>query len=573
MTSQLGFWEAPEAPPMAPAPRVEKRARYYQAEAIDAIERAFAGTAETPAIRRALLVFATGLGKTFVFSQVCKRRKGRVLVIAHRDELITQAREELERATGELVGTEKAEQYCGRERIVVTSIQTMSKRKDRFKADDWSLIVVDEGHRAVAPSYTQVMDYFSGAQVLLVTATPDRSDEKGLRAVVDECVYVMDIEDGIDAGYLVPVEGVEVVLDEIDLSNVSTVNGDLAQGELDEAMLKAVEGVAQKTVELTGEEQCIVFCPGVRSAHAMCERLNLLKPGKAIAIDGKTDKMVRRSLVSAFKRGEYQYLANCDVATEGWDSPATSVVAMASPTKSRGRYAQRAGRGTRVLPGVVDHVPGKEGSDYRRQLIAQSKKPRMRILDFVGNAGKHTLVTPVDVLGANYTEDEVKLAKKKLSAEPGEDIQTALKDARKELKALAARMHAAKLKVSARTGAFDPFATLGMDRSDAIDIRFGGRPASEKQVALLVSRGLPAKELEGIDQRAASRLIAKSFARQDAGLASLKQLRLLSQFTPVADTITTKQASAALEYIIGECNYGRLKKVDPQRLGQLLEGK
>lgn len=585
VTGQLGLWETtveaaataakPEELPLTARPHAlkAKPPRYYQTECIEAIESHWDGSGEQERARRVLAVLATGLGKTVIFCTLAAKRPGRILVIAHRDELIAQAREELGRATGEFVGTEKAEHRCGDERLVVTSVQTMHRRLEKFAPDHFAHIVIDEAHRAVAESYQKIVRHFSAAKVLGVTATPDRGDERALAAAFDATAYLMDIEDGIDAGYLVPVEGVEVALDEIDLSQVSTVNGDLAQGELDEAMLKATEGVVRKTFELSGDEQNIIFTPGVKSAHAMCERMNLLAPGKAIAIDGETEPMLRKSLVQGFKERRYQFLFNCAIATEGFDAPATSIVSMACPTSSRSKYAQCAGRGTRVLPGIVDHVHGAQGANERRGLIAESAKPRMRILDFVGNAGKHSLVSPADILGANYTEEEVKAAKKALKANPGGDVQKALKEARSELKALAASLHAAKAKVSARVSGFDPFRTLGMNREDSISIRFDSRPASDNQVESLVRKGLPKEQVESLDYRAAGRLLKKAHDRQKAGLATLKQLAQISKWYPVSDKVSFDKAGEAMTYIASECGWGRNRKIEASRLEQILTTK
>jgi superfamily II DNA or RNA helicase len=571
--SQLDFFDAPAA---APAPMLTPPAkprgrtpRYYQLLADAACQ---SGWREN---RSELVVMATGLGKTVFFATIAAAWQGRVLMVAHREELISQARATLEETTGEYVGTEKAEYRCGNERIVVTSVQTMSRRLEKFSPDHFSLIIIDEAHRTPAPSYIKILDYFTSAKVLGVTATPDRADEKAMGAVFDDVAFVMDITDGIEAGYLVPVHGEQVFVEEVDLSNVSTVSGDLAQGELDEEMLKATESVVQKTYELCGTEQVIIFTPGVRSAHAMAERMNAIAPGSAISIDGGTDSDERRMLVKGFKARQYQYLFNCAVATEGFDAPATSVVAIARPTKSRSLYAQMCGRGTRVLPGVVDHLEGEEKAAERRAAIAASKKPRMRVLDFVGNAGKHSLVGPVDVLGGDYTEEEVKAAKAKMRDEFAEgdgqarDVHKALKEARNELKALAARMQAAKAKVKAQVTSFDPFKCLGLEREQAISTRFGSLPVTEGQAGFLIRRGLKEADVMKMDKRTASKLIDKLNKRQDAGLATIKQLAVLSRFAPVPDSLTFQRASEACDYVISASKW----KPNAERLHAILARK
>jgi superfamily II DNA or RNA helicase len=573
--SQLGIWDEPAAEPVAPVRQANaRRGRYYQEECDAAIEAALYGSPTQDAVRSCLVVMATGLGKTYVFSERARRTKGRVLVIAHRDELIVQARDSLASACGEYVGTEKAEARCGSERLVVSSIQTMHRRLDKFKPDHFELIVIDEAHRAPAESYCKVMRYFTGAKILGVTATPDRTDERAMGAVFDTVAYVMDIENGIEAGYLVPVHGQDFAVD-VDLSNVSTSGGDYAQGELDEAMLKVVESVVDQALRFADDKQVIVFTPGVKSAHAMCERANLERPGCSIAIDGGTDPMLRKSLVQGFKSRKYQFLWNCNVATEGFDAPETSVVAIARPTKSRALFAQMCGRGTRVLPGTVDHIHGPEGAAARRAAIAASAKPHMTILNFVEREAHITLrgpVTPVDVLGGNYTEDEVKEAKRRQAGMPDEDIRTSLKVARNELAAAAKALKAARAKVTARVASFDPFQALGIDRADAIAIRFSGRPATEKQVSTLVKFGLSEQDVKDLDFRAASRLLGKTFERMDKGLASLKQLKALSKWAPVPDSLPFETARKAMDYVAGECQFGRRRKIDAGHLESILRG-
>lgn len=520
---------------------------------------------------RFLLGDFTVTHNTFIFSELARTWSGTVLVVAHRDELILQAKAELERATGERVGIEKAAENCADERVVVTSVQTMSRRCVDFRPDRFSLVIIDEAHRAAAASYRKVMDYFATAKILGVTATPDRADERALGTVFDDVAYKMDILDGIDIGYLVPVEGEEVVVQEIDLSGVERLTDDDA---LDEAMLKAVEGVVQKAHELCGSEQAIIFTPGVRSAHAMAERMNLLAPGKAIAIDGETERELRRRLVGGFKAGLYQYLFNCDVATEGFDAPNTSIVGMAAPTNSRARYAQRAGRGTRVLPGVVDHLHGPENSDARRAAIAASAKPRMRILDFVGNAGKHTLCTPMDVLGESYSDEEVAEAKRRAKQKTGEstDLYQALKDARAALKRQADALKAAQLKVNARVQRFDPFKACGMDRDDAISIRFGSRPVTPNQAEILLNKGIAEADVRAMDFRSASRMLNQLQKRRKAGLATLKQLAAISKWFPVPPDTTFQAASKAMDYIGRECEFGKRQRISGERVAHLLGG-
>ena len=516
--------------------------RWYQREAIAAILTSLESNRST------LCVLATGSGKTRVASSLAADWNGRVCFIAHRDELVFQSRETMAKVAGEFVGVEKAEYRCGNTRLVSATVQTLAARLDQFGTDHFDLLICDEAHHSVSPQWQKVIRHFSKAKVLGITATPDRADEQAMGKVFDDVAYVRDIEDLIEDGYLVPIRALEVFVDDVDLSAVKSVAGDLALGELDEAMFKATESIVVKTFELSGSEQVIIFTPGVRSAYAMADRMNELKPGSAIALDGSVDTEERRGKVKDFQDGKFQYMFNCSLFTEGTDFPRVSIVANARPTKSRSLFAQMGGRPLRVLPGVVDHIDGKERAADRRAAIAASKKPYATILDFVGNSGRHSLVGPVDVLGGSYTEEEVKLAKKKVK-EGQESPRQALQDARQELRRNAIAMAAAKVK--ARITEFDPFKTIGMrrDSEEYLSQRFGSQPMTEGQRNALKKFGMGERELGVMDKRSASKALNRLVDRAKKGLASLWQIEKLSKYTKVPDDVSFQSAMAAVEYI------------------------
>lgn len=538
-------------------------ARYYQREAFDAVGAGWAR------VRSQLVVKATGLGKTFLAGMVIKHwTGGDILFLAHRDELIRQAENELLRMLGEQVAIEKADEVSSvRSRIVVGSVQSMNKKRlDRLGTNRFGLVIVDEAHHAVAKSYRTVLDWFKEAKVLGITATPDRGDEKALGKVFDEVAYVMDISDGVDAGFLVPIHGNEVILKDIHLDRVKKTAGDLNIGELDEQMLKSAEGVVNKTLELEGHRQAICFFPGVRSAEFAAAKFNAVNPDSARFISGSTDPDERAGIVAAFKQGRFRYLCNCQVATEGFDAPGASLIVLARPTLSRSLYAQMIGRGTRVLPGTVDHIHGKALALERREAIAKSKKPNMVILDFVGASTKHALMTAVDVLGGNYSEAEVKLAKKK--AKSGGDAREALEQARRELHALA---NATKAKVTATVRPFDPFRVLGLsiDDEDRYASRFGGKPASTVQAAKLAAWGVPQAELNGLSTKAASKLIDRCLDRARKGLATYKMMRQLQRFGVTALDVPFARAKAGINYIESK-GWGDRGTVDPNVLHDII---
>jgi len=553
---------------LLPLQAAQKIPRYYQVEAIEAIEESLARVDST------LLVMATGTGKSLVAAEIARIHRSRgenILILAHTRELVEQNAKTLESVLGEQCyieqGDLKAPHYAG---VVSASFQsiTQDRRLNRFGRDKFQLLIGDEIHRILAPTFRKVFDFFP-CKKMGMTATPDRGDEKALGQVFDEVAYVMDIVDGIDAGYLVPVDARNVNIQEVDISHVSLSQGDLAQGELDLAILQGIEGIVQKVLELEPDSCGVLFFPGIISAEAACDRFNAIKPGSACFVHGGTDPDERRTMMSEFKAGRYQYLCQVGIAVEGFDAPRVEFIGWARPTKSRWMFAQGVGRGLRVLPGIVDHLPRQADAAQRRMLIRMSAKPNCRLLNFVGNAGRHSLVTPEDLLGGDYTEAELKEAKKAAVAagEGGEyDPLEALRESRARLQAL---VRESTSTVKATVTSFDPFKVLDVDLGeDRVGARYGVKPPTEKQVVLLRARGVDEQTLGKLDRRSASKLLDSMRQRQEQGLASLKQMRLLGQYGIFDNSVTFDGASKAITYIKAK-GWGR-KGIDPSMLNQLL---
>jgi hypothetical protein len=210
---------------------------------------------------------------------------------------------------------------------------------------------------------------------------------------------------------------------------------------------------------------------------------------------------------------------------------------------------------------------GPLGAVRRREAIAASAKPDCLILDFVGNSGKHTLQTTEDVLGGNYSEAEVALAKKK--REEGGDSLQALKDARSELKALA---QAAKVRARVEITPFDPFHVFGMAVPDdeRYANRFGVEPASQEQLDWFRSRGVAEADLRGLSKRAAHKLRDQFKHRMIAGLATYKQMRQLQKFGITDKRVKFDRAKAAMDYI-AQKGWGKQGEVDPLTLRSIIE--
>lgn len=523
---------------------------------------------------RFLLGDFTVTHNTETFASVAKHWPGRVLVLAHRNELVEQAAKRIEKMTGEFVEIEQGPFRSSSARIVVGSIQTV-QRQDRLESlarrGGFTLIIIDEFHHYTSRTYRRPADFFVDAKVLGVTATPDRADGKALGAVVDDVAYSMDIVDGIRAGYLVPLKGREVTVEEVNLDAVSVNAGDLAAGELDDVMVKGVEGVVRGMLHHAGDQQGIIFFPGVKSAHLAAARLNAIKPGCAVSLDGETDPDTRKEIVADFKEKRVQFLANCMIATEGFDAPDVAVVGLARPTKSRSLYSQMCGRGTRVLRGVVDHIHGAEGAFDRRAAILASSKPHCLLLDFVGVNTKHSLMTPEDLLGGDMDEDVKKKAKElgKEEAHADKTVGELLDLGRAEIERLA---RALRSKVKSRSRDFDPFLAYGIDQEAVAkyEVEFGRKPMTERQHAFLSKMGLKPFELDGLSRREASKLQAEVIKRREANLATHNQLRVLAKHGLADVAMSKATASQAMDYLSTH-DWGRT--ADPVELRNIVEGR
>jgi superfamily II DNA or RNA helicase len=517
------------------------RLRWYQEQAVSGILKSL------EVHKRTLLVMATGGGKTTVASAVAAHflAKGRVLFLAHRKELVQQGADRLHLVTGEMVDIEMAELWASnRARVVSASLDSMKSRLDRWPRDHFSLVIFDECQHSLAPSYRKVLEHFD-CKAMGMTATPDRGDEKALGQVWNDVAGVFDIVDLINSGYLVPIRGRSVQISGIDLSHVGKSAGDLAAGELDNEIVKHVEGIVSKTLELEPGKQGIWFFPGVKSAELACDRINAIIPNSCVFVSGETPKDERDEAFRGFRSGKYQHISNCAICTEGTDLPIADMVVMGRPTLSRSLYAQCVGRGLRVLPGLVDHLPTEEGYQERLAIIASSAKKECVVVDYAGNAGKHTLVTPEDLLGGDYSEEEVKLAKKVAKEAPGSDVIANLEAARRELKAMMAKLQS-KVKASVQT--FDPFALLGTEHPDPHKERFR-EPMTPRQREQLTKFRVKEEQMKHLSDVEADKLIQRLGHRAKLGLCSLNQLNTLRKFCDAPTNLPFRQASQAMTYL------------------------
>ncbi len=307
--------------------------RPYQQAAREAVEEQW-----QRGIDRTLLVLPTGCGKTIVFVKIIEdmvRNGERVLILAHRGELLDQAADKMQKAVGLGCAVEKAGQSCLGTwyRVVVGSVQTLmrEKRLSQFDKDYFQTIVIDEAHHAVSDSYQRVLEHFSSAKVLGVTATPDRGDMRSLGKVFESLAYEYTMPKAIREGYLVPIKALTIPLS-LDLSGVSVQAGDFKAAEISTALDPYLEQIATEMEKVCKTRKTVVFLPLVKTSQKFRDILNA-HGFLAAEVNGNSPD--RAEVLEAFDRGEYNVLCNSMLLTEGWDCPSVDCVVVLRPTKVR----------------------------------------------------------------------------------------------------------------------------------------------------------------------------------------------------------------------------------------------
>jgi len=483
--------------------------RPYQEEARKAIQDEWKS-----GVKNTLLVLPTGTGKTIVFSKVIEDRVKlgeRVLVLAHRAELLDQAADKLEQATGLKTATEKAEQTALNSwyRVVVGSVQTLmrEKRLNQFDNDFFDCIIIDEAHRTLADSYLRILDHFSEANVLGVTATPDRGDMKNLGSVYESLAYEYSLPQAIKEGYLSPIKALTIPL-ELDISQVGQSVGDFAVGQLGSALDPYLESIAEEMWKVASDRKIVVFLPLVSTSQKFVEILNQ-KGFNAAEVNGESKD--REKILEDFENDKYNVLCNSMLLTEGWDCPSVDCVVVLRPTRVRSLYSQMVGRGTRLFPG----------------------KTELLLLDFLWHTDRHELVHPAHLIAEN---DEVAAAMTKRIEEAGmpldlEDVESVAKedviaDREEALAKELAEMRKRKRRL------VDPLQfEMSIHAEDLANYvpTFGweAEPPSEKQIENLEKLGIFAGEIESAGK--AEKILNHLDYRRKQGLTTPKQIRFLEQ--------------------------------------------
>jgi ATP-dependent helicase IRC3 len=312
-----------------------------------------------------LVCLPTGAGKTVIFSRLAQLAQRQVLVLAHREELLFQAKEKLQQALGDghVVAIERgAERGAADAKVLVCSIRSLHRERliEVMRGRNLGLVVYDECHHAAADDNLRVLRQLGAfdaawtGTLLGFTATTARGDGKGLDTVFESIVYSRSLPDLIADGYLSKLRGFRVTTS-ADLTRLSSSGLDFQEDELAEAVDIEERNalVARSIQELARDRRTIAFCVTVNHARHLCQSLNLLGVPAGI-VHGSMTSDARANALAEFRAGVVQVLCNVAVLTEGFDDPGVSCVAMARPTRSEGLYAQCVGRGTRLHPGKKD---------------------------------------------------------------------------------------------------------------------------------------------------------------------------------------------------------------------------
>jgi superfamily II DNA or RNA helicase len=363
----------------APLPAPSRTLRPYQRQCLERLRQRY-----REGKRRLLVSLPTGTGKTIIFAQFPNyfRMKKRLLVLAHREELLEQAQEKFQDADPNLpVAIEQAGKRASADcKVVIASVPTIgrtgSKRLAALDPEDFYLIVVDEAHHAVAQSYRTIFEHFklfapdTPRMLVGFTATPRRGDQQGLGEVFEEIAYKRSLEEMIRGRFLCPVSGWRVTSD-VDLDGVQVKGGDFV-----ESQLARVVDVAERNAillrayqDLARHRRCIVFCVNV--AHAQEVAALFRNAGiRAAAVWGAMPKIERRTTLAQLSSGALEVVTNCNVLTEGFDQPRIDCILMGRPTRSRLLCAQMVGRGTRLHPQKSDLLVIDVADNSRKHSLA-----------------------------------------------------------------------------------------------------------------------------------------------------------------------------------------------------------
>ncbi len=464
-------------------------------------------------VKRTLLVLPTGCGKTVVFAKIaeeCVRNGDRVLVLAHRGELLGQAADKIHKTTGLMCATEKAGESCLGSwfRIAVGSVQSLmrEKRLSQFPEDYFNTIIIDEAHHSISESYQRILGHFPEAKVLGVTATPDRGDMKSLGQVFGSLAYEYTLPKAIKSGYLSPIKALTIPL-RMDLSGVGVQAGDFKAGDIATALDPYLQQIADEMAGYCMDRKTVVFLPLVRTSQKFRDILNA-KGFSAAEVNGESRD--RAGILAAFEDGTYNVLCNSMLLTEGWDCPAVDCIVVLRPTKVRSLYSQMVGRGTRLAEG----------------------KTELLLLDFLWHTERHELCHPADLICTGREVAEKMTQNLEVAAGCPVDIGEAEKAAAEDVvaqreEALAKQLAEMKNRKRKLVDPLQFEMSIQAEDLSGYVPAFGWEmaPPSDKQKAALEKLGILPDGIENAGK--AAKILDRLEKRRSEGLATPKQIRFL----------------------------------------------
>lgn len=482
--------------------------RPYQQEAKDAIFEQWDN-----GVKKTLLVLPTGCGKTVVFAKVtedCVRQGNRVLILAHRGELLDQAADKLMKTTGLGCALEKAENTCLGSwfRVVVGSVQTLmrQKRLDQFPEDFFDTIIIDEAHHCISDSYQKVLKHFPDAQILGVTATPDRGDMQNLGQFFESLAYEYTLPKAIKEGYLTPIKALTIPL-KIDMSSVSVQAGDFKASDIGTALDPYLEGIAEEMKKYCSDKKTVVFLSLVKTSQKFRDLLN--EHGfQAAEVNGNSQD--RAEILADFETGKYNVLCNSMLLTEGWDCPSVDCIVVLRPTKVRSLYCQMVGRGTRLFPG----------------------KDHLLLLDFLWHTERHELCHPASLICSNEEVAQKMTENLEEAAGCPIDIEDAEQKASEDVvaqreEALAKQLAEMKRRKKKLVDPLQFEMSIQAEDLSGYVPAFGWEmgPPSDKQKSTLEKLGILPDQIENAGK--AAKLLDRLDKRRNEGLTTPKQIRFL----------------------------------------------
>jgi len=496
--------------------------RPYQERFVTAVLDGFKET------RRLLAVAPTGSGKAVLMAALAKHyQPGKTLILAHTNELVEQAWDKLYRSTGIAAGIEKAEHNAEMtDRVVVGSIQSVSRRLDRYSPNHFELVIADEAHTAASDTWVKTLNHFTGAKILGVTATGFRADKKQLKDVFDKVAIDIGLRELVKDGYLSRIK-VQTIPVNISLDGVKQSQGDFDVNELDDRITPYLRPVAEAIKQYASNRKTLVFVPLIKTSEAfvkVCDEIGI----HAKHIDGKS--VDRKQILDDFKANRFQVLCNSSLLTTGFDDPGISCVVMLRPTRSRVLFIQCIGRGTRIHPGKED----------------------LLILDPCFLSHKFNLVTAASLICETEDQDTAVSKKIRQTKEPRD-----LMDIEQDVMADRERALKAELDRNRRRSAsrFDPLTYAATVHDMAIadyqpTYSWEEQSPSQKQLDALSKFGFDATTVK--NKGHASKILDSLFGRMKLKLASAKQIIWLTKFGyPNPDKATFEQASKFLDTKFG----------------------